>query len=129
MGVADIRYWVTSRRPPQALSAEIELRNFRLRHHGPGRAADYVADQASGLLGWRRRESGWQFAARDIVITQDGIRRPATQVSLARSNQAGAGYVSGNVTRLFLPDLQPLVELLPGIEDRYRKQSPGSPEG
>ena len=75
-----------------------------------------------GLLGWRRRESGWQFAARDFVITQDGIRRPATQLSLTRSNQAGAGYVSGNVIRLSLPDLQPLVELLPGIEDKYRKQ-------
>ncbi len=122
LGVADIRCWVdfgASRL--QAISAEVELRNFRLRHRGPDRAADYVADQVSGLFGWRRREAGWQFAARDILITQHGVRRAPTQVSLARRDEGGNGMLSGNATRFFLQDLQPLVELLPGIEERYRK--------
>jgi uncharacterized protein (TIGR02099 family) len=122
MGVADIRSWIDfGPARLQAFSVELELHNFRLRHKGnSGQAADYVADQVTGVFGWRRRDAGWQFAGRDIVITRDGVRRPATEVSLARRNDGADSYISASASRLSLQDLQPLVQLLPGINRQYR---------
>jgi uncharacterized protein (TIGR02099 family) len=131
MGIADIRCWVNFRAARlRAVSAEVELHNFRLRHRGTDRTADYVAAQVSGVFGWRRREADWQFAARDLTITRNGTRHAPTQLTLARHEETGKGTISGTATRLFLQDLQPLVALLPGIEEPYRKRFAGlRPEG
>jgi uncharacterized protein (TIGR02099 family) len=122
LGVTDVRCWVDfGPARLQALSAEVDLRNFRLRHKGPpGTAADFVADQVTGLFGWRRHDGGWQFAGRDIVVTRDGVQLPATQVSLGRRHEGDDEYISASASRLALQDLQPLVQLLPGIEEQYR---------
>jgi uncharacterized protein (TIGR02099 family) len=122
LGVADVRCWVDfGPARLQALSAEIELRNFRLRHKGAaGRLEDFSADQVNGLFGWRRHDGGWQFAGRDIVVIRDGVQHPATRVLLSRRNEGGDGYISASATRLSLQDLQPLAQLLPGIKKQYR---------
>jgi uncharacterized protein (TIGR02099 family) len=123
MGTADVRCWVSfGAARVQTITAEVGLHNVRLRHRGSDRTADYAADQISGVFGWRRRESGWQFAARDLVVTQDGLRHAPTQVSLSRRDEAGKGMIYATASRLSLQDLKPLVELLPGIEDAYRKR-------
>jgi uncharacterized protein (TIGR02099 family) len=123
MGVADIRCWVDfGAARLRAVSAEVELHNFRLRHRGSDRTADYVADQVSGVFGWRRRNADWQFAARDVVVSHNGVRHAPMQISLTRRDEAGKGTISATASRLFLQDLQPLVELLPGIGEPYRKR-------
>jgi uncharacterized protein (TIGR02099 family) len=123
-GVADVRCWADfGSARLQALWAEVGLHDFRLRHEGPpGQGEDFDADEVSGQFGWRRHEGGWQFAGRNIVVTQNGVAHPATRVSLSRRNEGGGGEISVSVSRLSLRDLQPLVQLLPGIDESYRKR-------
>jgi uncharacterized protein YhdP len=97
-GIADIRCWVDfGEARLWALSTEVELRNVRLRSQGSDRTADYVVDQLDGVFGWRRREADWQLAARDVVITRNGVRQAPTQVTLERRDEAGKGTLSGTV--------------------------------
>jgi len=117
IGTADIRSWVDfGAGRLRSVSSEVELHNARLRHKGADRTADYAAEQISGVFGWRRRENDdWQFAARDVVVTRDGVRQAPTQVTLARREETGKRLITGNASGLFLQDLKPLVELFPGI--------------
>ena len=122
-GSADIRCWVHfGAARLRSVSAEVELHNFRLRQRGDDRSADYVAEQVSGVFGWRRRAADWQFAVRDLTITRNGTRHAPTQLTLARREEPGKGTISGTASRLFLQDLVPLVALLPGIEEPYRER-------
>jgi uncharacterized protein (TIGR02099 family) len=122
-GITDIRCWVNfGAARLRSVSAEVELHNFHLRHRGGERSADYVAEQVSGVFGWRRRAADWQFVARDLTITRNGTRHAPTQLTLARHEEPGKGTISGTASRLFLQDLEPLVTLLPGIEEPYRKR-------
>jgi uncharacterized protein (TIGR02099 family) len=122
-GIADIRCWVDfGAARLWAISAEVELHSVRLRSRGSDRTADYVADQVDGVFGWRQREADWQFAARDVVVTRNGVQQAPTQVTLARHDEAGKGAISGTATQLLLQDLQPLVELLPGIGEPFRNR-------
>jgi uncharacterized protein (TIGR02099 family) len=122
-GNADIRCWVNfGAARLRSVSAEVELHNFILRHQGDDRTADYVAEHVSGVFGWRRRAADWQFAARDLSITRNGARHAPTQLTLARHEESGKGTISGTASRIFLQDLQPLVALLPGIDEPYRQR-------
>jgi uncharacterized protein (TIGR02099 family) len=121
LGVADVRCWVDfGAGRLRAVSAEIDLHNVRLRHQGSERTADYVAEQVSGVFGWRRQAANWQFVARDVVVTQHGVLHAPTRVWLARHDEPGKGTISATASGLVLRDLQPLVELLPGIAAPYR---------
>jgi uncharacterized protein (TIGR02099 family) len=124
MGTADIRGWVDfGAGRMRSVTAEVELHNARLRHKGSDRTEDYAADQISGLFGWRRRENDdWQFAARDVVVTRDGIRQSPTQVTLSRRDVGGKAMISCSGSGLFLQDLEPLVELFPGIDVAQRER-------
>ena len=122
-GSADIRCWVNfGAARLRSVSAEVELHNFHLRQRVDDRSADYVAEQVSGVFGWRRRAADWQFAVRDLTITRNGTRHAPTQLTLARREQPGKGTISGTASRFFLQDLEPLVALLPGIEEPYRER-------
>jgi uncharacterized protein (TIGR02099 family) len=122
-GTADIRAWVDfGAGRLRSVTAEVELHNARLRHKGPDRTADYAAAQISGVFGWRRRENDWQFAARDVVVTRDGVRQAPARVTLSRRDVAGKSVIDADVSRLFLQDLKPLVQLFPGIEAAQRER-------
>jgi len=122
-GSTDIRCWINfGESRLRSVSAEVELHNFRLRNRGDDRTADYVAEQVSGVFGWRRRAADWQFAVRDLTIARNGTRHAPTQLTLVRHEETGKGTISGTASRIALQDLQPLVALLPGIEEPYRNR-------
>ena len=120
-GTADVRCWVNfGAGRLRKVTAELALDHVQLRHNGSDRSADYAAQQISGVFGWRRRDGGWQFAARDVVVTRDGARHAPLQVSVARSGTAEQGLITATAGGLYLQDLKPLVELLPGIDAAER---------
>ena len=122
-GIADARCWVTMKAARlKAVRGEIDINELRMSQVEPGPETDYAIDSIRARFGWRKRKSGWQFAAQDIVVGQGGNIRRGAGFSLAAQRILGDDYYSGIFTRLYLQDLQSLVRVAPGIAEQHRQQ-------
>ncbi|MEA2094969.1 MAG: YhdP family protein, partial [Pseudomonadota bacterium] len=122
-GIADVRSWVNMKGARlKSVRGEIDINELRMSQVEPGPETDYAIDSIRARFGWRKRKSGWQFAAQDIVVGQGGSIRRGAGFSLAAQRYLGDDYYSGNFTRLYLQDLQSLVRVAPGIAEQHRQQ-------
>jgi uncharacterized protein (TIGR02099 family) len=122
-GIADVRVWAAlGENRLQGISGELEINDLLLHQSGTGAAADYAVDRLAARFGWRRRESGWQFAAGNIEVGQGKHLRRGAGLSLAAHRAGVITYYSGNITRLFLQDLQSIVRSVPLIPEQQRQQ-------
>jgi uncharacterized protein (TIGR02099 family) len=120
-GTADLRCWLSlGAGQLRQVRGELEVAALQLHQQGEDAGTDYAIDRFSGRFGWRKRPSGWQFAAQQLVVEQGAAVREAAGVSIAQRNHRGDAYYSGEFNGLYLEDLQSLVRATSGIPEAQR---------
>jgi uncharacterized protein (TIGR02099 family) len=120
-GTADLRLWANLKeRKLRHLRGEVEIGALRLHQQGEDAGTDYSIDRFSCRFGWRKRGSGWQLAAQDLVVAQGQTVREGAGLSVAQRWHGEDAFYSGEFTRLYLEDLQSLVRTAPAIPDEQR---------
>ncbi len=77
----------------------IETRGLRVwTESGETNSPPLHLDHVGGLLRWRRVDTGWQLAVKDLVLTRDGTRHPVSDlgVRFAAGDDGGWTLVGGN---------------------------------
>ena len=89
----------------------VRARGLRVRTES--RAADTPLlrlDRVEGLLRWRRVDTGWRLAAKDLALTHDGTRRPVPDLGLRfAAGDAGGWTIAGGSQLLDLADVRDLL--------------------
>lgn len=87
-------------------------------------------EQVAGLLRWRRVDTGWRLEGKDLVLTRDGTRRPASDLGVRFTPGDDGGWTLAGGNRFFAPaDVRDLLvglsRFLPGGLDRLDAIHPG----
>lgn len=120
-GTADLRCWINlDAGQLKQVRGELQVTALQLHQQGEDAGTDYAIDRFSGDFGWRKRPGGWQFTAQQLVVEQGAAVREAAGVSIAQRSHRGDAYYTGEITGLYLEDLQSLIRTAPGIPEAQR---------
>jgi uncharacterized protein (TIGR02099 family) len=121
-GVADIRLWADiAGLSVHSVSGELDAHDLQVSHIKDEQEYHFKAEKLGGRFGWRRHESGWQFALEQLVVAQQGRTWTTEDLSLAGINEEQVSRIKGISSRIKLDGFGALLPVIPGLTPADRQ--------
>jgi len=121
-GVADFRLWAeVAGFNVHSVSGELDTHDLQVSHVKDDQQYHFTAEKLAGRFGWRRQESGWQFALQQLVVDQQGRAWTTDNLSLAGINEQQLSHVKGVASLIKLDGFGALLPVIPGLTPADRQ--------
>ncbi len=121
-GVADLRLWAdVAGFNVRSVSGELDTHDLQVSHVKDDQVYHFTAEKLGGRFGWRRQESGWQFALQQLVVNQQGRAWTTDNLSLAGINEEQVSLVKGVASLIKLDGFGALLPVIPGLTPADRQ--------
>ena len=121
-GVADFRLWAeVAGFNVHSVSGELDTHDLQVSHVKDDQQYHFTAEKLGGRFGWRRQESGWQFALQQLVVDQQGRAWTTDNLSLAGINEQQVSHVKGVASLIKLDGFGALLPVIPGLTPADRQ--------
>ena len=115
-GVADFRLWAdVAGFDVRSVSGELDTHDLQVSHLKDDQEYHFIAETLTGRFGWRRQESGWQFAMQQLVVEQPEHTWTTGNLSLAGINEGQASHIKGISPLIKLDGFGALLPVIPGL--------------
>jgi uncharacterized protein (TIGR02099 family) len=121
-GVADFRLWAyVTGFNVASVSGELDTRDLQVSHIKEDQEYHFTAEKLRGRFGWRRHESGWQFALEQLLVDQQGRSWTTDNLSLAGITEDQVNHIKGISSPIKLDGFGALLPVIPELTPADRQ--------